>query len=180
MGLKGKADQIQSPHPEDQSQLAEQPEPQDLVFRGSFIHCLDEKGRISIPAPFRQIMSEQNQDTVVLTNFITDGARCLDGFALGSWKTFEAKLATRSRFDPQVRKLENYYLARASVCPIDTSGRVNIPPHLRQYAGLEREVAFTASLHGFRIWDKRVWDLLFQEAESALLENPSLFTDIDI
>lgn len=151
-----------------------------LVFRGSFQHSLDDKGRVSIPSIFRQVVSSSGEATVVLTNFITDGARCLDGFPLKAWQEFEQKVAKRSRFDPQVRKLENFYLARAALCLIDSAGRVNIPQHLRLYAGLERDVVFTASLHGFRIWDRRVWDLVFQEAETALLENPALFTDVDI
>lgn len=152
---------------------------QEPVFRGSFQHALDDKGRVSIPAPFRKAITSEPQE-VVLTNFITDGARCLDGFSLGAWQVFEEKLRTRSRFDPQVRKLENFYLARAAVCSLDGSGRINIPQHLRSYAGLEKDVVYTASLHGFRIWDKRVYELVFQEAEVALLENPGLFTDVDI
>ena len=149
-------------------------------FYGNFIHSLDETGRVSLPVSFRQVLSRAGEQDVVLTNFITDGARCIDGFPISSWKRFVAKLASRSRFDPQIRKLENYYLARATQCPLDGSGRISIPVHLRTYAGLEREVAFTASLHGFRIWDKRVWDLLFQEAEGALLDDPSLFLDVDL
>ena len=152
----------------------------ETVFRGSFEHCVDEKGRISVPAPFRKLLRTGAQESVVLTNFITDGARCLDGFTLGSWEQFEEKMRTRSRFDPQIRKLENFYLARAAVCPIDGSGRINVPLHLRTYAGLEKDVVFTAALHGFRIWDKRVWNLVFQDAESALLEHPDLFIDVDV
>lgn len=150
------------------------------AFRGVFQHALDEKGRVSFPAEFRQVLTGLGEDSVVITNFISDGARCLEGYSLRAWQRFEAKLATRSRFDPQVRKLENYYLSRAAVCPLDTSGRVNLPPHLRTYAGLEREVVFTSSSHGFRIWDRRVWELVFQEAEAALLENPALFLDVDL
>lgn len=148
-------------------------------FRGVFYHALDEKGRVSFPAEFRRVLTEGGESSVVLTNFVSDGARCLEGYSLQSWKRFEQKLAQRSRFDPQVRKLENYYLARAAICPLDTSGRVNIPPHLRAYAGMEKELAFTSSTHGFRIWDRRVWELVFQEAETALLENPALFIDVD-
>ncbi|MFN8389298.1 MAG: division/cell wall cluster transcriptional repressor MraZ [Bdellovibrionota bacterium] len=151
----------------------------DQTFRGIFHHALDEKGRVSFPAEFRRVLSEVGETTVVLTNFISDGARCLEGFALGAWKAFERKLSERSRFDPQVRKLENFYLARAAICPLDGSGRVNVPAYLRTYAGLEKEVVFTSSSHGFRVWDRRVWELVFQEAESALLENPALFLDVD-
>lgn len=148
-------------------------------FMGSFEHALDEKGRVSLPAAFRDSLAEQRSSSIVLTNFVCDGARCLDGFSESSWREFEARLRSRSRFDPQARKLENYYVARAALCPIDGSGRINIPPHLRSYASLEREVSFTASMHGFRIWDTRIWELVFREAESALLEDPSLFVDVD-
>lgn len=151
----------------------------EVVFRGSFEHALDDKGRISLPSCFRQVLKGQGENTVVLTNFITDGARCLEGFSLGAWRKFEQKLAKRSRFDPQVRKLENFYLARAALCSLDGSGRITIPSNLRAYAALSRDVVFTASLHGFRVWDKRVNDLVFREAEAALLENPGLFIDVD-
>ena len=149
------------------------------TFLGCYEHALDEKGRVSVPASFRQSLQDFGVDTLVLTNFVSDGARCLEGFSSVDWERFEAKLAERSRFDPKLRKLENFYLARAQRCPIDSSGRVNIPQHLRDYAGLEKEVVFTASIHGFRIWDKRVWELIFQEAEAALLSDPALFADVD-
>jgi MraZ protein len=148
------------------------------LFRGTFQHALDEKGRVSLPSEFRQVI--QKNQSVVLTNFICDGARCLEGFTADDWNEFEQKLRSRGRFDPQIRKLENFYLARAADCPVDGSGRINIPPYLRNYAALERDIVFTASLHGFRVWDKRVFELVFQEAEAALLENPALFKDVDL
>ena len=150
-----------------------------LSFMGSFQHALDEKGRVSLPKAFRELLAKESSSSIVLTNFICDGARCLDGFPEASWKEFETRIRSRSRFCPQARKLENFYVARAALCPIDASGRVNIPSHLRNYASLEREVTFTASMHGFRVWDTRVWDFVFSEAESALLEDPSLFVDVD-
>lgn len=151
-----------------------------VSFQGSFEHLLDDKGRVSLPSSFRQVLAQKNCRSVVLTNFITDGARCLDGFSLDAWKEFEAKLKSKSRFDPKIRKLENFYFSRAFECLVDSAGRVNIPAHLRAYAGLGKEVVFTAALHGFRVWDKRVWDLIFRESESALLEDPALFNEVDV
>lgn len=151
-----------------------------LVFRGTFYHNLDEKGRVSIPSAFRQLLAANGEDTLVLTNFITDGARCLDAYPMSAWAALERKLANRSRFDPKVRTLEHFVISRAQVCPLDSSGRINIASHLRAYAGLEKEIAFAASLHGFRLWDRRVHELVFREAEAALLENPDLFRDLDL
>ena len=152
---------------------------ESFVFRGSFEHSLDDQGRVSIPAVFRQVLSGRNVSTLVLTNFVCDGARCLEAFPFDVWCSFEEKLAKRSRFDPQLRKLENFYLARAVECAIDGSGRITIPQNLRSYCGLDRDAVFTAALDVFRIWDKRVWELVFREAETALLENPALFADVD-
>ena len=93
---------------------------------------------------------------------------------------FENKLRSKSRFDSKLQRLENFYLSRAAECQIDKSGRILIPEYLRVYAGLSKDVTFTSSIHGFRIWDSRVWDYVFKEAENALLDNPDLFAEIDI
>ena len=164
----------QSTHPSDQAvQTA-------LAFRGNFTHALDEKFRVSLPGEYRRLLRERGETSVVITNYVSDGARCLEGFAEGSWREFEAKLRAKSRFSAKLQKLENFYLSRASSCPIDANGRILIPQYLRMYAGIERELTFTASIHGFRIWDKRVWDTIFNAAEDALLKNPDVFEDVDL
>ena len=149
-------------------------------FRGNFTHSLDDKGRVSLPAEFRKILQEKNENSVVVTNYISEGARCLEGFGIKEWEKFEARLREKSRFSPKLQRLENFYLSRASECAIDPQGRILIPQYLRTYAAVERELTFTASIHGFRIWDRRVWDLIFSSAEQALMENPEIFSDIDI
>lgn len=151
-----------------------------LSFRGNFTHTIDDKGRVSLPAEFRKILADGNQHSVVLTNYVSEGSRCLEGFALAAWEDFEQRLRVKSRFGSKLQQLENFYVARAAECPIDKSGRILVPPHLRSYAGLDRDVTFTASIHGFRIWDRRVWSMIFDSTEQALLENPELFADVDI
>jgi MraZ protein len=150
------------------------------AFRGNFTHTVDEKGRVSLPADFRRILVSNNEDKVVITNYISDGARCLEGFSVGAWEEFEGRLRKKSRFDPQVQKLENFYLSRSSECQLDGSGRILLPAYLKAYASIEKEATFTSSIHGFRIWDRRVWEHVFEMAESALMENPAIFANIDI
>jgi MraZ protein len=151
-----------------------------LSFRGNFTHSIDAKGRINLPVEFRRVLTNASEKGVVLTNYISDGARCLEGFGLSAWVEFEAKLRAKSRFSAKLQKLENFYLSRACECPIDAAGRILIPSYLREYAGLDRDVTFTSSIHGFRVWDKRVWDHIFSSAEQALLNNPDTFADVDI
>ena len=149
----------------------------DPSFKGNFTHSLDTKGRVSLPSDFRKVLTENK---IVITNYISDGARCIEGFGLSSWYQFEEKLRKKSRFDPKLQKLENFYISRAAECSIDSAGRILIPSHLRVYAGIEKDITFTASLHGFRIWNSKVWDVIFSEAEQALLEDPELFMEVDI
>lgn len=158
-----------------------QEEPEKVPsFRGNFSHSLDEKGRVSLPAEFRRILQDADETAVVLTNYLSDGARCLEGFGIRAWADFEKKLRQKSRFDSRLHKLENFYLSRAAECPIDGNGRILVPTHLRTYASLERDITFTSSIHGFRIWDTRIWGHIFSAAEEALMSNPDLFSDIDI
>lgn len=154
--------------------------PSHTSFRGNCVHALDDKGRISLPSDFRRVLGDKEQRGVVLTNYVSEGSRCVEGFALDAWEEFESRLREKSRFSSKLQRLENFYLSRASECSIDGTGRILIPSYLRAYAGLDKEVVFTASIHGFRIWDKRVWDTIFAASEQALLDNPDLFADVDI
>jgi len=149
-------------------------------FRGNFSHTLDEKSRISLPADFRVIITQRDSHKVILTNFISQGARCIEGFDDKSWQEFENNLRQKSRFNSKLQRLENFYLSRASECPIDKAGRILIPTHLRSYASLEKDVTFTSSIHGFRLWNSRIWEMVFSEAEQALLEDPDIFSDVDV
>ncbi len=151
-----------------------------LSFRGNFYHSVDEKGRVSLPADFRKILKARGEKSVVLTNYISEGSRCLEGFGQQAWADFERRLKEKSRFSAKLQRLENFYLSRAADCPIDKSGRILIPNHLRTYSGAEKEVVFTSSIYGFRIWDSRVWEHIFSETEAALLNDPELFADVDI
>ena len=145
-------------------------------FRGSYEHSADDKGRVAVPAQFRQILGS---DSLVVTNYICDGYRCLESYPLSVWNDLEKQLAKRSRFEPKLKTLENYYLSRAQVCALDNAGRINIAANLRNYAGLNKEITFTSTLYGFRIWDSRVWTIVFEQAEAQLLENPEMFLELD-
>ncbi len=149
-------------------------------FRGSFSHTVDAKGRISLPSEFRRVLSEAGEMSVVITNYISEGSRCLRGAGESSWRAFEEKLRQKTRFDPKLLKLENYLLSRATECPVDGSGRIMIPQNLRIYAGLERDVTFTSSIHGFQMWDSRVWEHVFAQSEEEFMDDPALFAGLDV
>jgi DNA-binding transcriptional regulator/RsmH inhibitor MraZ len=86
----------------------------DHTFRGNCVHSVDEKGRVSLPSEFRRVLQARGQRAVVLTNYISEGHRCIEGFALDSWQDFETRLREKSRFSSKLQRLENFYLSRAS------------------------------------------------------------------
>jgi MraZ protein len=150
------------------------------AFRGNFSHAIDDKGRVSLPSEFRKVLQIKGEQSIVITNTISNASRCLDGYGLKAWVELEEKLRKKSRFDPMVQKFEIFYLSRATECPLDSSGRILIPAHLRSYAGIEKELTFNSSIHGFRIWDRRVWDHVFGEVEQEYMADPAMFASLDV
>lgn len=151
-----------------------------MYFYGKFEFAIDAKGRLSIPSRFREALAAQREERLMVTKFIKDRARCLDAYPPSAWSRLESQLRARRRFDPRMIAFETFYIAGAHECPIDRHGRILLPPDLRQYAGLKREVVLTGYIEKFRIWDKAVWDKVFSESERSFAEHPELFADLEL
>lgn len=149
------------------------------MFRGSFEHTLDEKGRVSIPSKFREILMGMQDDRLIVTKFLLDTFRCLDTYPYTEWERFEQELNTKPRFDPNFLKLETFYLSSAHECTVDKHGRILLPLLLREYAGITKDVVFTASREKFRIWDKDAWHDFTTKSEKELAQNPELFRSLN-
>ena len=150
------------------------------MFRGTFEHTIDDKGRVSVPVRFREIVQASNDDRLVITNFIIDSVRCLDVYPFAAWSALEQTLLAKPRFDQRVLRFQNYYFAAAQDCVLDKQGRILLPPNLRQYAGLNRDVLFTSALDKFRIWDREQWNQVFGEAERFWMERPEDLKELGI
>ncbi len=149
------------------------------MFRGCFEHTIDDKGRVSIPVTFRKALGVQDEGLIV-TRFIINSFRCLDVYPHAEWESFEQELITnKPRFDETFSKIESFYLANAQECQIDKQGRILLPPHLREYAGLDKNVMFASSLKKFRIWDKATWDRFNSESEQQFSQNPDMFRGLN-
>ncbi len=150
------------------------------MFRGSFEHTLDSKGRVSIPAKFREVLLGKGDDRIVITNFVVEQARCLDVYPFDEWVRFEDEVRKKPRFDRRIIAFQNYYLGGASECAVDKQGRILIPPLLREYAGLKRDVVLVSVLDKFRVWDKETWKKVFAEAEEKLMQDPDFLGDLGL
>ena len=121
------------------------------IFTGEYSHSVDTKGRVIVPAKFREALG----DTFVITMGF-DG--CLSMYPNDEWMTFVEKLKSLPEGRKDVRQLLRFFLAKATTCEVDKQGRVLIPIKLREYADLVKDIVFTGSLSKVEIWSKERWD----------------------
>ena len=150
------------------------------MFRGSFVHTIDPKGRVSVPAKFRDSIFASNDDRVVITNFRSKSAACLDAHPYAAWLRLEERMSQRPQFNPMVEAFTHYYISNAQECHVDSQGRILLPPLLRTYAGLGDEIMFTGHGSKFRLWDRKAWLKVFADSEAMLLEDPSFLSELEI
>jgi MraZ protein len=130
------------------------------VFLGEFEHTIDDKGRVAIPARFREVLGER---FVVTKGFDS----CLQAFPMSYWEQLREKVDRLPISSPDARNLRRLMFAPAQDLDIDRQGRVLIPQTLRLYAGLAEEVVITGLGNYFELWSAARW----RETQEFLSEN---------
>jgi MraZ protein len=131
----------------------------DPVFLGQYRHTVDKKGRMVLPARFRES----------LTNgcVITKGQeRCLYVFPIDRWEEEAEKYRKLPRTDARARRLTRAFFAGAIDQEMDGAGRIQLPVRLRDYAGLTRDVTVVGVEERAEIWDSAAWDRYDEEADN--------------
>ena len=139
------------------------------MFRGSTAHNLDPKGRIVIPSRFRDVIRSGGGDVVMISRL--DGS--LPAYALNEWRRIEEKILALAEKSDAMRRFRRVFVGGAFECPFDKQGRLLIPPSLRDYAKLEKEVILAGVLDHFEIWSKDNW-----EKENQLMETDMLKEEV--
>ena len=121
------------------------------MFSGEYNHSIDTKGRLIIPAKFREALGEE----FVVTKGL-DG--CLFVFSNKEWQAFEEKLKTLPLTNKSARQFIRFFVAGATTCELDKQGRILLPGTLREFAGLEKDVVLTGMLNRIEIWSKAMWN----------------------
>lgn len=134
------------------------------MFRGRYEHTIDAKGRTSLPARYRDTLAGMGERRIVLTNALD---RCLNAYTMPKWIEFEEKLAKLPRFDAAVQQLKRIYVSGAIECEIDDSGRILVPPTLREYAGLSKDVLWAGNGDYAELWDQKTWQTQFEIGDEA-------------
>ncbi len=119
-----------------------------------------------MPVKFREVLKELADDRVVVTNLRVGDVRCLEARPLAEWLKLEARIAERTDWSAEAMEFyDNFYLPGAQECQLDGQGRLLIPPTLRDYAELKKEVMFSGSRAKFRIWEKMKWQTVHAAGE---------------
>jgi MraZ protein len=124
------------------------------MFRGSSFHTIDEKGRIIIPARFRDILKAGGGDGVMVSRL----DKSLFAYTFEEWSKIENKILSLAEKSGNMRRFRRVFIGGAFECICDKQGRILIPPSLRQYSELEREIVLLGVLDHFEIWSRKNWE----------------------
>ena len=131
------------------------------MFRGGTPISLDNKGRLAVPAKYREGLMSFCAGHLVVT---ADPSRCLLVYPQPAWEPLEQKLNSLSSFNPQIRSLQRLLVGNASDVEMDGAGRILVPPLLRQFAGLSKDVVLVGQGAKFELWDNEKWNLQMDNA----------------
>ncbi|MBU1055915.1 MAG: division/cell wall cluster transcriptional repressor MraZ [Proteobacteria bacterium] len=132
------------------------------MFRGTSFHTIDKKGRIIIPARFREIIRNSENDGVFVSRM--DGT--LYAYTFEEWRKIENKILSLAEKSESMRRFRRVFIGGAFECLCDKNDRILIPPTLRQYSGLEKDMVLVGALDHFEIWSLDNWNKELEQLEA--------------
>ena len=124
------------------------------MFRGSSFHTIDSKGRIIVPARFREIIKADDNNGVMISRMDSG----LVAYTHTEWRKIETRILSLAEKSDNMRRFRRVFIGGAFECPCDKQGRILIPPMLRQYAEVSREIVLVGVLDHFEIWSREKWE----------------------
>lgn len=131
------------------------------MFLSRYHHTIDAKGRLSIPGKYREALARRATGVLIVT---TDEEQCLAMLPLDEWERRAAKIQTMPDTARASKDYRRSFHGDAVDCTLDGQGRILLPPELRQYAGLDRDVMLVGLYNYFEAWSLARW-----QAKSAQL-----------
>ncbi len=149
------------------------------MFNGRFDHSIDDKGRVNIPVRFREELERDGHDRVYITNSVFENQHCLEAYPPNEWTRLQEQIRQKARFDNQLRSFEVFYIGGAHEVLVDKQGRILVPPKLREFAALDREMTFSAMTDHFQLWDKAVLEQVLKATEQRFAD-PEFFQKLGL
>lgn len=135
-------------------------------FIGSNTYTLDNKGRVSIPAEFRDVLADRYDEQLVLMKHYD---RCLVAYPMEEWNKLDAKISELPQSNPKVIKYLRHFYSSARVCELDKQGRILVPSHLKAHAGLSKDVMIVGIGNKMELWDLDTWNRSNPEEDFSAL-----------
>ncbi len=142
------------------------------MFMGEYSHSIDEKGRMIIPAKFRDGLGEHFVITRGLDN-------CLFVYPMKEWQVMEQKLKALPLMKSDARAFTRFFFSGATECELDKQGRVNIPPNLREHAKLDKDCVIIGVSSRVEVWSREGWEAYNQESEESFNEIAEKLVDFN-
>lgn len=147
-----------------------------MFFRGANNVTLDAKGRLAMPTRYRDGIVERSNGHLVAT--IDRADPCLLIYPLPDWEEIERKLAKLPTLNAAARSLQRLMIGHATELELDSHGRMLIPPKLREYAGLNRDVMLVGQGARFELWDEALWETHRSQWQKVDHAGEALSTDL--
>lgn len=142
------------------------------MFMGEFQHTIDEKGRMIIPAKFREALGS----TFIVTRGLD---HCLFVYPLTEWAVLEQKLKALPLMRSDARAFTRFFFSGAVECELDKQGRINIPSNLREHAKLEKECVIIGVSTRVEVWSKEAWEEYSRIQEDSFNEIAEKLVDLN-
>lgn len=146
----------------------------DTMFRGRYEYTIDSKGRVSIPSKFKEILNQQYDERLVVTNYDL----CLVAYPHQEWSVIEEKMKNLPSLSKESRVFYRFFYSSGIDCEIDRQGRVLIPQSLRDYAKLEKDVVLVGSGKKIEIWNKERWEEAFRKSQDSFDQVTETLTNL--
>lgn len=136
------------------------------MFRGQFVHTIDSKGRTSLPARFRDALTENGDARLVVTKAPFEP--CLHLYPFRAWQAYEEQISDLPSLDPHIVRFRRLYISPAVDLEPDSAGRILLPPDFRTHAGLEKEALWAGMGRNAELWSKARFDQVMTMTEAEL------------
>ena len=142
-------------------------------FKGHYNQLLDSKGRMSIPAPLREQLTEHAIEKLVVT--ATD--RCLEIFSEAEWEKLLRKFEKLPQMRQDVELFQLFYISSAVDVPVDKQGRILIPLSLRKQVALQKDVVVVVQNGKIQVYSDEAWQKVTEEARQRFGEIRNLLSE---
>lgn len=131
------------------------------MFIGEYHHTIDEKGRIIIPAKFREELGNH----FIVTRGIEN---CLFVYSYENWTKITNKLNSLPFTQRDARTFNRFFLSGATEVELDKQGRINLPTPLVQYAALTKDCVVIGTGDRLEVWSEQTWDQFFTSTKDCM------------